>query len=181
MAGGKWPGKGIEPVPFSPSKPVEPPRIRVVPKNNVENLADTLEQLEQSAGNLDTFLFHFRGCESQEEKELELFRIERELAKDEDSLKAWNKMIAESAKLRLRLLQAKALERLEKFQISSNLSQSPVIAFANLVLGDMLLARNEAVKKTLMPRAIPPGGAHAAGNDDIDDDLAMLNGDEKDE
>ena len=155
-----------------PQLPSTKPKL--ISRETLPDLPKLLEELELYGGNLESFLVESRGAQQRIDKEAILFQIYTELAKEENKefKKRWEIAIERSAKLRLKLLQCKALEILERFHNPVDKSPSPEIAYCNLVLGDILQARNELAKQRVLPQILPQKEVDEL--DEIQQDIEML-------
>lgn len=139
------------------------------------NASFFVETLESCGGNLKDFTARIASSvEDSTTDEIIVAGIERMLALDDDKTlyKRWTDAIKANIVVRLRLLQGKALDRLEAMNDESAdgekmvFKMSEEIAFAKLVLGDIIAAQLHAVKQK--PTAI------IVKDDDDEADLAEV-------
>jgi len=131
------------------------------------NLSEQIDYLELAGGNLITFLAVYRGVEPKEYESV-LFDLYKDLNKPENKVlkDRWDLAISRSNQLRLKLLQCRALHLLENFSNPSDKSPSPIVAYSNLLLSDILASA----------KGLPIGQAPQISDeqDDMDKDLEML-------
>lgn len=109
-----------------------------------------VDHLEQSGGDLDRFCKSLRGP-----TENAIFQIERRLnrLKEPHLRERWDTAIQLFQITRMKLLQRNAVDRLENLDAANEKESRIVIAFAKLVLGDLLTASAALSKQKALTKS----------------------------
>lgn len=156
--------------------------VRVITPDEDKKLAllepeQCLTLLSNFAGNLSAFVKYFGAYKSEEQQKV-LFVAERLMKTDLAKFKEWRDLIRLNQTVRLELLQAEALDRLEGQDIgfvekmtnkgvTCIYKETDAINFAKLVLGDLLAGRIYQAKTK-------PVVAKGDNDDDSDEDDEAL-------
>lgn len=146
--------------------------LSIVPPAPDKNLLEVVKLLETYGGNLKRFLVAYKGSETGQYESI-LFQIYEQLNLEENRelLKRWIRALQRSKHIRLELLQCRALQTLEQFDSQTPKSSSPEIAFAKVILDDVLQARNQLALKPFTAQKNSPS---LDLTDELDEDIKML-------
>jgi len=109
----------------------------------LETPSDFVEALEGCGADLEAFCVEYSPME---DYHVWLFHVHQKLSADPQKLKRWHQSIAEGLAVRLALLQQKAVSKMEEWQNKSDANSAPDIAFAKLLLDDILTEKSESAK-----------------------------------
>jgi hypothetical protein len=142
----------------------------------MSQLDDTVEYLELSGGNVTKMLKNYEGCDF-DQFERALFTIYKRLEEPENKelLKRWNSAIERGEKLRYQLLRSRAFDLLEGFYCPSDKAPSPIVAYANFLIGDIPTGLEAAAKAKFSPRSLTdPAYREDDPQDEADEDIRKL-------
>lgn len=143
-----------------------PPPSKVSRKFIPKKLAENIDYLEASGGNIDTFLRDYVGAEP-EGYEPYLFQLYRELFGEgnEEYRQAWEAALRLNYRINIDLAKTRAAAKLSKFT-NVGTTQSPEISWMKTVLSSELIEGTETSKKKVAKRYGIIGG----GPDDADEE-----------